>query len=210
MKCILPLILLFTVFGCRESATQPDPKPDGSVTLDSSYDQKAILEQIAAFHIQQNSEKKMEYALRDLKILAILPVTSYFVDSIKHEVYRSSQAKVADNIRVRTAVIENLKRRVEKLEKGGRYEDAGELRKTIDNYKARNDRQATESLILAERDSIVGLRLADPDTSTDQFFQVDYYLMDQISQMIRKDTTSLIFRSDYRIEDLLEDRAWEP
>lgn len=209
MKLLLPLILLFTLFGCKETATQSETTTTQTIQPSFPIDPAKLAPQIRSFHIQKYSDKPVDYRLGEINILQVIPVTNSYVDSLKSELYQNGIATLTDNLNVRSNYLENLRKRIRRYESEGRFEKAGEVRKSMESYEQRNEVQETERLILAERDSIVRLRLEEPDTTTGNFFQVEYALLEQLDLHARQDTQSLIFRKDHRIEDLLEDKAWE-
>lgn len=215
MRIAIYILVLITVFSCKSenkhSSLQADNMEASSIqSSENDLLDKALLQQkISGFYYTINSIKGPGYKINKLNILNIKTVEAQYVDSIKRELYLGGLTKIADNISVRQEMINSLKKKAARYKAQGKTDKIEEVDKTIEKYELRNEIQREESDDLSKRDSIIRMRMLEVDSTTTEFYEVMFYLEEVVNQILRQDTSSLIFREAYQIEDLLNDRAWE-
>jgi hypothetical protein len=208
MKYLPTLLLLLILFSCKEPSSQVEVQAQVQKPLQTSLDLDQVNHQIKAFYTQKYIDKSVDYMVRELKIFAVKPVTHYYVDSIKSDLYMNGIHKITGNLQVRKNMIDKLKSRIAAYEAKGDFEQANELRKTVDSYKFRSDKQRDEMLYLEQMNEKVSQRMQKGSQDSTRFYQVDFYILDQVDQLVRQDSSSFIVNQNNQIEDLLEDRPW--
>lgn len=208
MKYLPALFFFLLIFSCKEPSTQVEVHTQVQEAPESPLELDRVNQQIKAFYTQKYIDKPVDYMIRELNVYAVRPVTTQYVDSIKSDLYMDGIHKISGNLQVRQNMIDKLKSRIARYEARGDYEQANELRKTVDSYKFRSDKQRDEILALEQKNEKVSQRMLEGSQDTLRYYQVDFYILDQVDQLVRQDSSSFIFNQNNQIEDLLEDKPW--
>ena len=209
-QLFLPLFILviIAIMSCDNNpnkASQDKAKSD----IESPLNNELLTEMITAFYIQRYIGGEADYSVRGIQLVNIEAVPVAYVDSIKSDLYQNGMLRIRDNMDVRQNMIDQLVAKLEKYKNEGQKDKLESLQNSIERLEKRNQIQQAEIQDLRSRDSIVQARQSLMDNSSKKFYQVDFAIKDQLDQLVRLDTSSLIFSNTHQIEDLLNDRPWK-
>jgi hypothetical protein len=208
IQIFIILFSLIICISCKNKNTISN-KGEKAQQLESALNNDQLLNKIDAFYVQRYIGSQMTYSIKSIQLIRIEEVKGNYVDSLKSDMYQRGITQIKDNVNVRKNMIGQLSEKLAEYKKQGLKDKIDQFETSIQKLEDRNQIQENELKILKSRDSLVQSRLIHPDMKKTKFYQVDFIIRDQLDQLSRVDTSSLIFNADHQIEDLLNDRPWD-